>query len=209
MGKQLQKGHARFLDEYFTEHQELFEQLSTQQTPDTMIITCSDSRINPSLITNSKPGDIFILRNIGNVVPSYSSGESSTIAAVEYALYELDIKRLIILGHSNCGACAHMYHEYHEDEAKLPHVSQWLQYIEPAKEAALLEVHKDKTKDIFEVTEKENVISSLNRLMSYPDISKKIMDSNVKLDGWWYNIGTGEVQMYDFSQKKFKPLSQE
>jgi carbonic anhydrase len=207
MQKELREGHAKFLDDYFSEHEELFKNLSTNQTPNVMIVTCSDSRVDPTLITNSKPGDIFIVRNIGNVIPPYSMKEGSTIAAIEYAVYALDIKKIIILGHSNCGACAHMYHEYDEEgEVKLPHVEQWLQYIKPAKHAAMLEVHADKNRDIFEITEKANVVSSLNRLMGYPGIQERILDGRINLAGWWYNIGTGDVQVYDFTNKEFNSL---
>jgi len=207
MHKQLKEGHAKFLDDYFADNKELFEHLSTNQSPDVMIITCSDSRINPALITNSKPGDIFLVRNIGNVVPPYSSAEGSTIAAIEYAVYVLNIKKIIVLGHSNCGACAHLYHEYDESEVKLPHVEHWLQYMKSAKHSAMLEVHADKHKDIFELTEKENVTASLTRLMGYPGIQERILNEEITLKGWWYNIGTGEVQEYDYTNKQFKSVT--
>jgi len=206
MHKELKEGHAKFLDDYFSEHEELFQQLSTYQAPQTMIITCSDSRINPALITNSKPGEIFIVRNIGNVIPPYSMQEGSTMAAIEYGVYVLNVKKIIVLGHSNCGACAHLYHEPKEDEIELPHVEQWLQYIKPAKHAAMLAIHADKDKDIFEITEKENVVSSLSRLMGYPGIQERILGSSIILRGWWYDIGSGDVQVYDFSTKKFGNL---
>jgi len=97
-----------FKEGEFEQHRELFESLSTEQNPHTLFITCSDSRINPNMITQSKPGELFMVRNIGNIVPKYheKSGEYSTISAIEYAVLVLGVKNIIICGHSNCGACA-------------------------------------------------------------------------------------------------------
>ena len=204
-----QKGYSAFLNDYFKEHSDLFAQLSKGQKPHTMIITCSDSRINPALLLNAQPGEIFIARNIGNVVPPYQPELGSTQAAIEYAVNALDIPKIIILGHSNCGACAHMYHEHKEGEPELKHVDSWLKNIEPAKNLAMLELHHDSSKNIFELTEKHNVITSLQRLMEYPYIQKRLLKDKIALEGWWFDIGTGKAEIYNFATRHFEPIVEE
>jgi carbonic anhydrase len=205
MEKIQKDGYESFLKEYFKKNSELFANLSKHQKPHTMIITCSDSRINPALLLNAKPGELFIARNIGNVVPPYLPTRGSTQAAIEYAVNVLAVPKIVILGHSNCGACAHMYHKPKENEVKLPHVEQWLEYLIPAKSAAMLEVHADNTKNIFELTERHNIIVSLQRLMEYPYIQNRLIDDKISLEGWWYDIGTGNVDIYDFNTRHFEP----
>jgi len=206
MEKLQKEGYSTFLNEYFKKNSELFSKLSKQQKPHTMMITCSDSRINPALLLNAKPGELFITRNIGNVVPSYQPAKGSTQAAIEYAVNVLNIPKIIVLGHSNCGACAHMYHEPKEDEKELQHVEEWLKYLIPAKSAAMLEVHQDSSKNIFELTEKHNVVISLQRLMEYPYIQEKLVKDEISIEGWWFDIGSGKVEVYNFSKRDFVPI---
>ena len=205
MEKLQKEGYSTFLNEYFKKNTQLFSQLSKSQKPHTMIITCSDSRINPALLLNAQPGELFIARNIGNVVPSFQPTKGSTQAAIEYAVNALDIPKIIILGHSNCGACAHMYHEKKENEPDLPHVDEWLKNIVPAKSSAMLEVHHDSSKNIFELTEKHNIVVSLQRLMEYPYIQNRLIKDKISLEGWWFDIGTGNVETYNFSTRNFEP----
>jgi len=205
--EKLQKeGYDAFLNQYFRENSELFADLSKRQKPHTLMITCSDSRINPALLLNAQPGELFIARNIGNVVPPYLPAKGSTQAAIEYAINALDIPKIVILGHSNCGACAYMYHKPKEDEPELPHVIQWLKYIIPAKNAAMLEVNANHHKNIFELTEKHNVIVSLQRLMEYPYIQTKLLNKEISIEGWWFDIGSGKVEIYDFNTRYFEPV---
>ena len=206
MEKLQKEGYNIFLNEYFKNNSELFSELSKQQKPHTMIITCSDSRINPALLLNTQPGELFIARNIGNVVPPYLPAKGSTQAAIEYAINALEIPRIIILGHSNCGACAHMYHEPKESDPSMPHVEQWLKYIVPAQSAAMLEVHADPNQNIFELTEKHNIILSLQRLMEYPYIQNGLVNDKITLEGWWFDIGTGKVEIYNFKTRHFEDV---
>jgi carbonic anhydrase len=206
MEKLQKEGYSTFLNDYFKKNTDLFSQLSKSQTPHTMIITCSDSRINPALLLNAQPGELFIARNIGNVVPTYQTIKGSTQAAIEYAVNVLNIPKIIILGHSNCGACAHMYHEPKEGEPSLPYVDSWLEHIIPAKSSAMLEVHADDSKNIFELTEKHNVIVSIQRLMEYPYIQDHLVNDEISLEGWWFDIGSGKVETYDFTTRHFESV---
>jgi len=205
MDKLQKEGYNKFLKQYFENHKELFLNLSKRQKPDTMMVTCSDSRINPALLLNAQPGELFIARNIGNVVPPYQPTKGSTQAAIEYAVNVLNVSKVVILGHSNCGACAHMYYEKSKDDTtELYHVDKWLEHIIPAKSAAMLEVHANQNKNIFELTEKHNVIISLQRLMEYPYIQTRLIENKIKLEGWWFDIGTGKVQIYNFDTHHFE-----
>jgi len=205
MEKLQKEGYDAFLNQYFKENSELFADLSKRQKPHTLMITCSDSRINPALLLNAQPGELFIARNIGNVVPPYLPAKGSTKAAIEYAINVLNIPKIVVLGHSNCGACAHMYHKAKENEPKLEHVDEWLKYVIPAKNAAMLEVNANHHKNIFELTEKHNVIISLQRLMEYPYVQTKLLDKEINIEGWWFDIGSGKVEVFDFDTRFFKP----
>jgi len=200
-------GYRRFKAEYVKTNQELFETLGKKQNPHSMIITCSDSRVEPATILGTKPGDIFVSENIGNMVPEYEAliGDS-TQAALEYGIAVLKVDHLIILAHSACGACAHLYHEHQEDEPKLIHVDKWLEQLQPAKHASMLELQADNTKNCSEVTEKNNLILSLERLMTYPYIVEAVEKNELKIHGWWYNIVTGAIEVYNQASKTFSEV---
>ena len=206
MDKLQQEGYTKFLTSYFEENQDLFNNLSQGQQPDTLLITCSDSRINPALLLHAEPGELFIVRNIGNTVPHYQPNKGSTQAAIEYAINVLEVEKIVILGHSNCGACAHLYHEHVEGEPELPHVDMWLKYLEPAKNAAMLAVHADPSKNIFEMTEKHNVIISLRRLMGYPQVQERLIEDKIAIYGWWYEIGSGKIEKYNYTTNNFEAV---
>ena len=206
MDKLQKEGYSKFLNDYFAKNQDLFDQLSRGQNPDTLLITCSDSRINPALLLNAEPGDLFIVRNIGNSVPHYQPNKGSTQAAIEYALGVLKVKKVVILGHSNCGACAHLYHEHSESDPDLPHVDHWLKNLEPAKNAAMLDVHADPSRNIFEMTEKHNVVISLRRMMGYPEVQERLSNNDLAIYGWWYDIGTGKVEHYNHNANAFEKV---
>jgi carbonic anhydrase len=196
------EGYRNFRRKYFIDNKNLFDELAEGQQPHTMVITCSDSRVNASLILDSKPGELFIARNIGNVVPPYEVTKGATQSAIEYAVNVLKIPNIVVLGHSSCGACAHLYHD-DEDGIELNHVDKWLTLIYPAKHEAILEALHTDNKNIFEITEKNNIKLSLQRLMTYPYIVKALENGELELHGWWYNIKKGELEIYDYRTKKF------
>jgi len=201
-------GYKKFKTEYYEKHKDLFDNLINNQTPHTMVITCSDSRVQPSRILSAKAGDLFITRNIGNIVPPYEQTQGATQAAIEYAVNVLKVEHIVILGHSNCGACKHMYHIKTEEESniELSHVDDWLKLAYPAKNSSLLECFVDNTKDKNEITEKNNIQLSVQRLMSYPYIIDALEKQKIQLHGWWYDIGTGEMQVYDYATRMFEPI---
>jgi carbonic anhydrase len=201
-------GYKKFKREYFKDNKKLFDELAEGQKPHTMIITCSDSRVSPVKILSATPGELFIARNIGNIVPPYEVTKGATQSAIEYAVNALKVPNLVILGHSSCGACAHLYHEKDESEehVELSHVNEWLTLAYPAKHNAILECLHNPTRSRSEVTEKNNIQLSIQRLMTYPYIVKALENRTLEIHGWWYDVGTGDLEVYDYSTKNFKKL---
>ncbi len=208
MKKNHLEGYRKFKKEYFKDNKKLFDELALGQQPHSMIITCSDSRVSPVKILSATPGEIFIARNIGNIVPPYDQTQGATQSAIEYAVNVLHVESLIILGHSACGACEHLYHEKTEDEKhiELSHVDDWLKLAYPAKHNSILECLNNPQKDRAEVTEKNNIQLSIQRLMTYPYVVEALEKGKVEIHGWWYNIGTGALEVYDYGDKKFRAI---
>jgi len=199
-------GYKKFKKVYFKDNKKLFDELAEGQNPHTMIITCSDSRVSPVKILSATPGELFIARNIGNIVPPYEVTKGATQSAIEYAVNALKIPNLVILGHSSCGACAHLYHEKTEEEEhiELTHVDEWLTLAYPAKHNAMLECLNNPEKNRAEVTEKNNIQLSVQRLMSYPYIVKALENKTLDIHGWWYDIRTGNLEVYDYGSRNFR-----
>lgn len=200
------EGYSEFRSKYYADNKNLFSNLAEGQSPHSMVITCSDSRVSASKILSAKPGDLFVAKNIGNIVPPYKVTKGATQAAIEYAVNALKIKHIIILGHSSCGACEYLYHEPIEGETKLIHVDEWIELAYLAKNASILECHADKSKIRSEVTEKNNIKLSLERLISYPYIVKALTKNEIQLHGWWYDIGSGDLEVYNQATKNFEKV---
>jgi len=201
-------GYRKFRKEYFKDNKKLFDTLAEGQNPHTMIITCSDSRVAPTKILSATPGELFIARNIGNIVPPYERTQGATQSAIEYAVNSLKVEHLVILGHSSCGACSHLYHKIQEDdkEVELSHVDEWLKLAYPAKHNAILECLNNPQKNRAEVTEKNNIQLSIQRLMTYPYIVEALENKTLELHGWWYDIGSGKLEAYNYGSKTFREI---
>ncbi|WP_195836279.1 carbonic anhydrase [Campylobacter portucalensis] len=203
------EGGIKFMQEYFEEYKELFQNLANKQQPHTLFIGCSDSRVVPNLITNTKPGEMFVVRNIANIVPKYRISDEfvATTSAIEYALYVLNVRDVIICGHSNCGGCAALYYDK-EKLDKVPNVKNWLKLMGEVK----YEVEKLKFKDFASkawITERLNIINSIENLLTYPDIKDKIKNNQMRIYGWHYIIETGSLFNYDIKEQKFKLLNKD
>ena len=167
-------GAIKFMQEDFKEHSKLFESLKNKQNPHTLFIGCSDSRVIPNLITNTGPGELFVIRNIANIVPPYRVGEDylATTSAIEYALTSLQIKNIVVCGHSNCGGCNALYSTEEELE-KVPNVKKWLTMLEPIKKDVLLFANNDLAMRSW-LTEKLNLVNSLQNILTYPGVEKAL-----------------------------------
>jgi carbonic anhydrase len=204
------EGSQKFQHKEFKKHQREFEKLAIEgQSPKVLFIGCCDSRVLPNLITNTGPGDLFIIRNIGNFVAPYKPDEDfhSTAAAIEYAVSVLEVEDIIVCGHSHCGAIAALYYEDKKlAQEELIHVRAWLGLGKGAKEL-VEKLAPDATKeDKLTMTEEISVLFQLENLLTYPAVKKRVAEGKLFLNGWHYDIEHGEIFAYDEECKEFKPL---
>ncbi|HEX2524121.1 MAG TPA: carbonic anhydrase [Terriglobia bacterium] len=204
--KKIIEGLSRFQEEVFPQHQELFSELASRQLPEALFITCSDSRIDPCLLTQTRPGDLFIIRNAGNIVPAFGQALGGVTATIEYAVMALGVKDIIVCGHSNCGAMTGVLHP--EKVARMKNVAAWLHYGEPARWVVEQKYsHLSGDKQLMALTE-QNVLAQLNNLRTHPAVAAGLAKNGLSLHGWVYDIGTGEVTAFDPSTESFMPLRQ-
>jgi len=170
-------------------------------------IACSDSRVVPNLITYTKPGDLFIARNIGNFVPPFDpdSEASATPAAIEYALSVLKVDNVIICGHTDCGACKSLHQDI-PDDIEMTHVKKWLRFGAGAKDQAMAYVGKQDPKALYTATEKFNVIDQLKNLLTYPAVKRRIDEGNLLVQGWYYHLDNGDLEYFDPIKHQFLPI---
>ena len=195
------KGLLRFQKEVFAKKKKLFASLSKQQNPSLLFVTCSDSRIDPSLLTQTDPGDIFIIRNAGNLIPTYGAAIGGSTATIEYGVSVLQVKDIIVCGHTDCGAMKGLLHP--EKLQKLPAVKAWLQHAETTVRMVNDHCAHLKGDELFAATIRENVLVQLNHLRTHPSVATRLRRGDLRLHGWVYSIGTGEVWVYDFKRKDF------
>ena len=191
----------RFHADYFPLHQQRFQDLvAKEQHPKTLFIGCSDSRLVPYLLTGSGPGELFIVRNVGALVPPYdgSHGLHGTMAGIEFAVLMLHVKSIIVCGHSHCGAIRTAY-EGAPEEAKA--LQNWLRLVDEA----LLPVQP--CPEALLRTEQRSVVLQLERLMDYPMVRREVEAGRLKLHGWQYVIEEGEVHVFDVQRGDFVPAS--
>ena len=201
--QKLVRGTHAFRANYFADHRALFEQLATNgQRPETLFITCSDSRVVPNLITGAVPGELFIVRNVGNIVPSESGGLMGGVAAaIEYAVRVLEVENLIVCGHTGCGAMEAIVHP--ERAAHLKYVPAWLaqaQRIVPI--LAERYPHLEGEARLVAAVE-ENVLVQLENLRSFDFVAERLESGALKMNGWVFKIATGEVFDYDPTAEQF------
>lgn len=199
-------GIHQFQEMHFRPLQGLFEQLSHGQNPETLFITCSDSRIDPSLLTRSKPGELFILRNAGNIVPSHGAAGGGEAATIEFAVAGLGVKDIIICGHSHCGAMKGLLEP--QSVSSLPAVASWLSHAETTRRIVQENYgHLDGAKLITAAIE-ENVLVQLENLRTLPSVASRLIKGDLHLHGWVYKIETGEVFAFDPSSGQFVPIAE-
>lgn len=203
--KPLADGVKKFQSEVFAAKKDLFTRLATGQHPRAIFITCSDSRIDPCLLTQTDPGELFILRNAGNIVPSYGAQIGGTTATIEYAVGVLEVQDVIVCGHTDCGVAKGILDP---GKAKdLPSLREWLLQAEAVRRI-LQENYAHLTgDDLLEAAIRENVRVQLAHLRTHPLIAAKLRRGTVNLHGWVYSIPTGEVWTFDEDRDEFMPLS--
>ncbi|HSQ56681.1 MAG TPA: carbonic anhydrase [Gemmata sp.] len=204
--QKLIQGIHKFQKETFRPLQGLFEQLSHGQSPETLFITCSDSRIDPNLLTHSRPGELFILRNAGNIVPPHQTATNGEAATIEFAVAGLGVKDIIVCGHSHCGAMKGLLEP--ETLSGLPTVAAWLEYAAATRQIIRENYsHLDGDK-LVTATVEENVLVQLENLRTLPAVAARMAKGDLRLHGWVYKIESGEVFGYDAENGQFAPLAE-
>jgi carbonic anhydrase len=204
--QKLIEGLHQFQNSVFGTQRELFERLAHGQTPETLFITCSDSRINPNLLTQTEPGELFILRNAGNIVPPYSTSQGGEAATIEFAVAGLNVKDIIICGHSHCGAMKGLLDPPpHRD---FPALNQWLEHAELTRRV-VQDTYSDRSADdLLNITIQENVLAQMENLRTHPVVASGLARGHLKLHGWVYKIETGEVFGYETRNSQFERLTE-
>lgn len=208
--RKLYKGIHKFQESYFKKEEEFFKRLSNEQEPEVLFITCADSRVDPNLVTQSKPGELFIVRNVGNIIPPYDAikDKNSVAAAIEFAVLMLKVTDIIVCGHSNCGAMEALYKDERE-LTNMPHLKDWLKLAAPVRNIVLKYYPETSSETRQRITEEENVLCQLHNIQTYPFVQEALNTGVLHLHGWYYNIGTGSIYYYNSSEDVFELISEQ
>ncbi|HUG70762.1 MAG TPA: carbonic anhydrase [Pirellulaceae bacterium] len=205
--QKLVTGIHEFQERLFSSQQKLFERLARGQQPLALFITCSDSRIDPNLLTQTEPGELFILRTAGNIVPAYGAALGGEAGTIEYAVCALKIKDIIVCGHSHCGAMSGLLHP--EQLGEMPAVRALLAHAE-ATARIMKENYTHLSEESARLTAavEENVLVQLENLRTHPSVAAALGREELKLHGWVYKFETGQVFGYDAQQGQFLPIEE-
>jgi carbonic anhydrase len=204
--QQLLDGIHRFQRHSFLPLQKLFERLAEGQHPQTLFITCSDSRIDPILLTNSNPGNLFILRNAGNIIPPHGTGVGGEAATIEFAVSVLGVQDIIVCGHSHCGAIQGLLNP--DLIQSLPDVSAWLLRAEMTRRIIKDNYSQLQDEALLNATIEENVLVQIENLRTLPSVGSRLVRGDLHLHGWVYVIETGEIFAYDVEVGQFAKLAE-
>ena len=207
--QKLISGVHRFRHDEFGRYRALFRKLSREgQNPHTLFITCSDSRVLAELITQSNPGDLFVVKNVGNIVPpaSATGSPNSTAAAIEFAVDVLKVSDLVVCGHSQCGAMDALLLPAEQLDS-MPHLAEWLHVAAPVQRIIEKEYrHLTDQRERATAAAEEKVLFALENLHSYPCVQQRLADGSLHLHGWFFKIATAELFAYDPEAHQFAPL---
>jgi Carbonic anhydrase len=202
--EELITGFRKFREDAFPQRKDLFEKLAHSQSPGTLFVSCSDSRIVPELLTQREPGEMFVIRNAGNIVPSYGPEPGGVSATVEYAVAVLGVRDIVICGHSDCGAMTAVAHEH--DLRHLPAVSGWLRHADAAKAINNAQDHGSADEKLGAMV-RENVVAQLANLRTHPSVALALSQGRLTLHGWVYDIESGQIAAVDGTTGRFVSLT--
>jgi carbonic anhydrase len=203
--KETIEGLIRFQRDVYPQQVELFKQLAKAQNPSVLFVTCSDSRVVPELLTQSDPGALFVIRNAGNIVPSYGPEPGGVSATVEYAVSVLGVRDIVICGHSNCGAMSAI--AACTDLHRLPAVASWLRHADAAKAINESREHRSPAEKLDSMV-RENVLAQLANLRTHPSVAVGLANNALNLNGWVFDIEHGTMFAYDGASKNFVKLTE-
>jgi carbonic anhydrase len=202
--ERLIEGYEHFKTEVFPRRRAEFHLLAEGQQPQWLFITCSDSRVVPDLILGTRPGDLFIARNVGNVVPITSQDVDGVAATIEYAVEVMKVKQAILCGHSDCGALKAALD--HTGMEKMPKASRWLHHVEAAFSHRQPVNPADGPQAELAALIRGNVVAQLLNLKAQPSVLRALMEGRLTVHGWYYDILRGQIEQYDEELQRFLPL---
>jgi carbonic anhydrase len=199
-------GIVEFREQHLPKHAERFRELALAQSPDTLMITCSDSRVVPDLLASTDPGELFTMRNVGNLIPpatheGISIGDLSEASAIEYAVLVLKVANIVVCGHSECGAMKAVINR--EPRPDTPNLEKWLHHAGTAAVRLEHEGALDAALKPHDQLSQLNVLVQLEHLMSYPIVRAQVAAGTLRLSGWWFDIGTGDMFAYERESRSF------
>lgn len=198
-------GVHRFRRTEYTKNREMYQELARkQQNPLALFITCSDSRVLPHRITQTQPGDLFEIRNAGNIVPPHGAPVGGESATIEYSLDVLGIKNIIVCGHSQCGAMKAMLQETPLEQ--LPAAKAWFSHAEATKRIVKQKYNGLEFNELWTLATQENVLVQMNHISTHPCVAARLASGDVHIYGWYYDIGSGLILQYDQSSGRFVEL---
>jgi len=204
--KRIVKGLFKFQREVYPQRSDDFRRLASGQSPEVLFITCADSRIVPNLITQTEPGELFICRNAGNIVPSHGDINGGVSATIEYAVMALGVRDIVVCGHTDCGAMKGILKP--ELVASMPNVASWLRHADAARQV-IAENYKGVSGDqLLRAAIEENVIAQLENLKTHPSVAARLRRGEIALHGWVYDIEHGAVTAYSPHENMFIPLKE-
>ena len=206
----LLEGYARFRKDVFPGMKDRFRLLQDRQQPEFLFITCADSRVLPNLITQTEPGDMFLCRTVGNVIPPQGEMPGGVSATLEYAVEVLKVKHVIICGHSDCGAVkAVLPPNRNENLKRLPLSARWLGYVEPAWRYLDAGVNREDFHALHTGMIHANVIAQVENLKTHPEVARGLAMKTLEVHGWYYDILTGAIEAYEERERRFAPLEEQ
>jgi carbonic anhydrase len=198
---QLIRGLRKFQREVFPAKRELFERLAEGQQPSTLFITCADSRVVPDLFLQAEPGELFVIRNAGNIVPPYGARPGGVTATIEFAVVALGVRRIIVCGHADCGAMKGLLHPQKLEE--MPTVAGWLEQAAATRRIVRENYGSASDDELVTAMIRENVLVQLQNLQTHPSVGARLAGGKLELYGWIYDIRSGQVESYDAERLRF------
>ena len=210
--EKLLAGIVDFQERVLPEFAQRFQELALGQTPDALFVTCSDSRVVPDLLVSTHPGDLFTMRNVGNLIPpatvdGISIGDLSEASAIEYAVLVLNVADIVVCGHSECGAMKAVMANSRRPET--PNLVKWLHHAHPAAFRLEQEGALNANLKPHDQLSQLNVLVQLEHLMSYAIVRDRVLTKTLRLNGWWFDVGSGNMYAYDRASRSFEVIDRE
>jgi carbonic anhydrase len=207
--QKLTSGFLAFQEDTFNPKRALFEQLALKQSPKIMMIACSDSRVDPAILTNAEPGDVFMVRNVANLVPpcALDNAAHGTSAALEFAVISLQVEHIIVLGHSGCGGIHALWTADPAIAREHAFIHNWMQIVDEARRRTMILARNKSTADQLRILEQEAIKTSLANLLSFPWINERITEGRLRIHGWRFELSEGIMYVYVPDDDRFEPLN--